>query len=74
MNKTDKKIYDFILKYGLKNDCLPTVREICKGTGYSSTATVFMHMENLKKEGLLCRKKEGLGYSVKALRYHLDDE
>lgn len=55
--KKDKQteIYEFIKKQILEKGYPPSVREICKGVGLSSTSTVHGHLERLEKKGLIRR-------------------
>lgn len=59
MNDTKKdkqtEIYEFIRKQILEKGYPPSVREICKGVGLSSTSTVHGHLERLEKKGLIKR-------------------
>lgn len=55
--KKDKQteIYEFIKKQILEKGYPPSVREICKGVGLSSTSTVHGHLSRLEKKGLIRR-------------------
>lgn len=44
------EIYEFIKKQILEKGYPPSVREICKGVGLSSTSTVHGHLERLEKK------------------------
>ncbi len=48
-----QKILAFVNEYMNENGYPPSIREICKGVGLSSTSTVHAHLETLKKNGLL---------------------
>jgi repressor LexA len=48
-----QKILAFVNEYMRENGYPPSIREICKGVGLSSTSTVHAHLETLKKNGLL---------------------
>lgn len=48
-----KEVLDYIKKYIADHGYPPAIREICKGVGLSSPATVFVHIKNLEKLGLL---------------------
>jgi len=48
-----QKILSFVNEYMHENGYPPSIREICKGVGLSSTSTVHAHLETLKKNGLL---------------------
>lgn len=46
-------VYNFIVAYMTKNMYSPSVREICKAVGVKSTSTVWLHLEGLKRWGLI---------------------
>ena len=48
-----QKILNFVNEYMHEFGYPPSIREICKGVGLSSTSTVHAHLETLKKNGLL---------------------
>lgn len=48
-----QKILNFVNEYMRENGYSPSIREICKGVGLSSTSTVHAHLETLKKNGFL---------------------
>lgn len=53
ITKRQKDVLDFIKKYIAEHGYPPAIREICKGVGLSSPATVFVHMKNLEQLGLI---------------------
>lgn len=53
MKEAHRKILDFVTGYMLDHGYSPTTREIGDGTGYSSTATVFGHMRDMREAGLI---------------------
>jgi repressor LexA len=55
LTKRQKEIFDFIRRYGQKYGYPPTVREIGKAVGLTSSSTVHAHLANLEKIGLLRR-------------------
>src|SRR5687767_6779430 len=55
LTKRQKEIFDFIRKYAEKTGYPPTVREIGKAVGLTSSSTVHAHLANLEKIGLLRR-------------------
>lgn len=57
VNKKDKQteIYEFIKTYIREKAYPPSVREICKGVGLSSTSTVHGHLARLEKKGMIRR-------------------
>ncbi len=46
-------ILDFVKKYTAEHGYPPAIREICKGVGLSSPATVFVHLKNLENLGYI---------------------
>ena len=48
-----ERVYHFLRSYIAEHGYAPSVRDICIGTGLSSTSTVFAHLRNLAKEGLI---------------------
>lgn len=57
MSKSNKQneIYEFIKMHILEKGYPPSVREICKGVGLSSTSTVHGHLSRLEKKGMIRR-------------------
>src|ERR671917_2859978 len=55
LTKRQKEIFDFIRKYAAKTGYPPTVRDIGKAIGLTSSSTVHAHLANLEKIGLLRR-------------------
>ena len=55
LTKRQKEIFDFIRGYASKHGYPPTVREIGKAVGLTSSSTVHAHLANLEKIGLLKR-------------------
>lgn len=53
LTKRQEDILTFIKKFIADHGYPPAVREICKGVGLSSSATVFVHIKNLEKLGVL---------------------
>lgn len=51
--KRQMDVYNFIVAYIAKNMYSPSVRDICKAIGISSTSTVWKHLEALKRWGLI---------------------
>lgn len=54
-NDNKIKILKFIKDFVLKHGYAPSVREICKKMGLTSTSTVFYHLKKLEDEGLINR-------------------
>ena len=53
MTERQKGILDYIKKYSAEHGYPPAIREICKGVGLSSSATVFSHVKSLEKMGYI---------------------
>ena len=52
-----ERIYNFLVKFIKENGYAPTVREICAGTGLSSTSTFYNHLEMLEMMGQIEMKR-----------------
>jgi repressor LexA len=55
LTKRQREIFDFVRKYGEEHGYPPTVRDIGKAIGLTSSSTVHAHLANLEKLGLLRR-------------------
>jgi repressor LexA len=55
LTKRQKEIFDFVKKYSARHGYPPTVRDIGKAIGLTSSSTVHAHLANLEKLGLLKR-------------------
>ena len=55
LTKRQQEIFDFIKRYSAKYGYPPTVRDIGKAIGLTSSSTVHAHLSNLEKAGLLRR-------------------
>ena len=55
LTKRQREIFDFISRYLKAHGYPPTVREIGKAVGLTSSSTVHAHLANLEKAGLLRR-------------------
>src|SRR5689334_5287327 len=55
LTKRQQEILDFIKRYSAKQGYPPTVRDIGKAVGLTSSSTVHAHLANLEKRGLLRR-------------------
>jgi repressor LexA len=55
LTKRQQEIFDFIKRYSAKHGYPPTVRDIGKAIGLTSSSTVHAHLANLEKVGLLRR-------------------
>jgi repressor LexA len=55
LTKRQQEIFDFIKSYSSQHGYPPTVRDIGKAIGLTSSSTVHAHLHNLEKLGLLRR-------------------
>jgi repressor LexA len=55
LTKRQQEIFDFIKRYAGEHGYPPTVRDIGKAIGLTSSSTVHAHLANLEKVGLLRR-------------------
>jgi repressor LexA len=55
LTKRQQEIFDFIKRYSSQNGYPPTVRDIGKAVGLTSSSTVHAHLANLEKVGVLRR-------------------
>ena len=55
LTKRQQEIFDFIKRYSSNHGYPPTVRDIGKAIGLTSSSTVHAHLANLEKLGLLRR-------------------
>ena len=51
--ESQEKVYQFLRSYIAEHGYAPSVRDICMGTGLASTSTVYLHLRNLAKAGLI---------------------
>ncbi len=51
-----KAVYEFIRSYTEENDFPPSIREICNACSIKSTATTYMYIERLVRDGLLYKQ------------------
>src|SRR5437764_5966484 len=55
LTKRQQEVFDFIKRYSAQHGYPPTVRDIGKAIGLTSSSTVHAHLSNLEKLGLLRR-------------------
>src|SRR5919106_2669845 len=55
LTKRQKEIFEFVKRYSAKHGYPPTVRDIGKAIGLTSSSTVHAHLANLERVGLLRR-------------------
>lgn len=53
LTERQKDVLNFVKKYSADHGYPPAIREICKGVGLSSPATVFVHLKNLEAAGYI---------------------
>ena len=58
LSSKQNDILTFIKKFIAENKFSPSVRDICKGVGLSSPATVHVHLTNLIEKGYIKRNKK----------------
>ena len=67
LNKREKQILKFIEKQINEQGFAPSVREICKGVGLKSTATVHAYLNRLEDGGYISRKDK-MGRTLQLLK------
>ena len=55
LTKRQQEIFDYVREYAGQHGYPPTVRDIGKAIGLTSSSTVHTHLANLEKLGLLKR-------------------
>ena len=65
-----RKVFEFIHER-IQNNIPPTIREIAKHMGFSSTGTVRDYLRTLERKGYIRLGKKRLSRSIEILRYHL---
>ncbi|MCI5874056.1 MAG: hypothetical protein PUJ55_00420 [Clostridiales bacterium] len=73
MTARQKEIYEYIIKYTTENLYPPTVREIAAVTGLKSTSSVYSHLKNLQKQGVISMR-ESEPRTIKLTGYKLVKE
>lgn len=63
LTASQEKVFD-VLKYHLERGRVPSIRELSKETGFTSTSTIFMHLNSLEKKGYIVREK-GINRSMR---------
>lgn len=58
LSSTQYKIYMYLKDFTLNHGYAPSVRDICKAVGLTSTSTVHGHLTRLQKKGLIERRKD----------------
>lgn len=57
LTEKQQLILNYIKSQVKLNGVVPSIREICKASGLSSTSSVHLHLENLEKKGYIKRKQ-----------------
>ena len=73
LSTREKQIIDYMKKFVREKGYPPTVREMCKDLGISSTSTVFKDINNLEKKGYL-RKDPSRSRSLEILDWGEDGD
>ena len=55
LTKRQREVFDFIKRYSAQHGYPPTVRDIGKAIGLTSSSTVHAHLSNLERLGLIRR-------------------
>src|SRR6187455_406492 len=55
LTKRQQEIFDYVKRYGAEHGYPPTVRDIGKAIGLTSSSTVHAHLANLERLGMLRR-------------------
>ena len=72
LNKREEDILRFLEKEINQNGYPPSVREICKAVGLSSTATVHGYLKSLREKGYIS-KEDQKGRALRLLKGGLDE-
>lgn len=56
LTKSQQKVFDIINTYS-EEGRVPSVRELCQASGFTSTSTIFLHLNSLEKKGYIEREK-----------------
>lgn len=68
-----ERVYNFIVEFIKKNCYSPSIREICVGTGLSSTSSVYCHLITLKMLGKI-DMKENTPRTIRLVGYKVAKE
>ena len=63
LTESQKKVYDFLKSESFRG-VPPSVREICRATGLSSTSTVHAHLKTLERLGYI-KREQGLNRAIR---------
>jgi SOS-response transcriptional repressor LexA len=70
LTKRQRSVLEFIDQYAREHGYPPSVRDICRGLGLSSSATVHSHLRTLERKGYLTREPS----RPRAIEVHYDSE
>ena len=76
LTNQQQKLLDTIKKFIANHGYAPTIRELCKEMNLSSTATVYVHLNNLEKKGAI-KKEDSKNRTLELLvdnEYEVKDE
>lgn len=76
LTSQQQKLLDTIKKFIANHGYAPTIRELCKEMSLSSTATVYVHLNNLEKKGAI-KKEDSKNRTLELLvdnEYEVKDE
>ena len=68
-----ERIYNFLVEYIKENKFAPSIREICTGAGFYSTANVSAHLDKLQMLGKI-EIKPNTSRAIKLVGYKLVKE
>lgn len=66
LTKRQKEIFDFISTFEKEKGFAPTIREVAKGIGVSSSSTVYKQIKSLRQKGLLQKDERHSWRSTKS--------
>lgn len=64
---SQKRVYNFIVKFRQEHQTLPTIREIQNGMGYKTYKGAKNHVDSLLKKGWLEESEAVIGYKIKSI-------
>lgn len=76
LTRQQKKVLEAIKKFIASHGYAPTIRELCEEVNLSSTATIYVHLNNLEKKGVL-KKESSKNRTIELLvdnEYEVKDE
>lgn len=66
LTKRQKEIFDFISSFEKDKGFAPTIREVAKGIGVSSSSTAYKQIKSLRQKGLLQKDERRSWRSTKS--------